>query len=102
MNRLVVRYQYTSRCENLYCVAIVGHKWLFVIGLCLRIQNLYTHYQCRFNTSHCKNCYPNHCVAIVAHGWFLRIRDTFGGSSNGWNVQRVNVYRLDHIMMMST
>ena len=23
--------------------------FLLVIGLCLRIQNLYTHYQCRFN-----------------------------------------------------
>ena len=26
---------------------------------------------------------PTHCVAIVVHKWFLRIRDTFGGSSNG-------------------
>ena len=60
MNRLVVRYKYRSRCENLYC------------------------------------------VAIVAHGWFLRIRDTFGGSSNGCNVQWVNLSRLDQIMMMST
>ena len=42
MNRLVVRYQCTSR-ENL------GHKRSPTIGLCLRIQNLYTHYQCRFN-----------------------------------------------------
>ena len=49
MNRLVVRYQYTSRCENFHCVAIVAHKWLLVIGSCLRIQILYTHYQCRFN-----------------------------------------------------
>ena len=52
--------------------------------------------------SHCKNSYQNHCVAIVAHGWFLRIRDTFGGSSNGWNVQWANLYRLDHIIVMST
>ena len=37
MNRLVVTFKYTSR-ENSYCVAIVGHKWLLVIGLCLRIQ----------------------------------------------------------------
>ena len=37
--------------------------------------------------SHCKNCFTYHCVAIVAHWWSLRIRDTFGGSPNGWNVQ---------------
>ena len=30
-----------------------------------------------------ENSYSTHCVAIVAHGWFLRMRDTFGGSSNG-------------------
>ena len=49
MNRLVVTFKYTSRCENLYCVAIVAHRWLLVIGLCLRIQNQHTHYQCSLN-----------------------------------------------------
>ena len=38
MNRLVVRYKHTSRCENLYCVSIVAHRWLLVIGLRLRIK----------------------------------------------------------------
>ena len=33
MNRLVVRHKCRSRCENLYCVVIVAHKWLLVIGL---------------------------------------------------------------------
>ena len=33
VNRLVVRYKYRSRSEHLYCVIIVAHKWLLVIGL---------------------------------------------------------------------
>ena len=41
VNRLVVRYKYTSRCENLYCVAIVAHRWLRRISYILRIQNSY-------------------------------------------------------------
>ena len=28
MNRLVVRYKYTSRCENVHCAAIVAHRRL--------------------------------------------------------------------------
>ena len=43
VNRLVVTFKCTSRWENLYCFAIVAHRWLLVIGLCLRIQNQYTH-----------------------------------------------------------
>ena len=31
MNTLVVRYQYTSRCKNVHCVAIVAHKWFLGI-----------------------------------------------------------------------
>ena len=28
MNRLVVMFEYASRCKNIYCVAIVAHRWL--------------------------------------------------------------------------
>ena len=44
VNRLVVRYKYTSHCENLYCVAIVAYRWLCLISYILRIKNLYIYY----------------------------------------------------------
>ena len=43
MNRLLVTFKYTSRWENLYCVANVAHRWLRRISSILRIQNLYVY-----------------------------------------------------------
>ena len=33
MHRLVVGFEYAFRCQNVYCVCIVAHRWLLVIDL---------------------------------------------------------------------
>ena len=68
MNRLAVMFKYTSRCENVYCVAIVAHRWLlvsrdsfeiktskFVYAFLLKVQ-----YEFRL-----EKCSTPHCVALV-------------------------------------